>query len=91
CGPGRRAATYLSLLADHGSMAARTWNAWNHKSVVHRPSGTEADAGTGVPAFRFSSVYRVWLEEMFSQTQSGSPGEILRPLPTVSGCLGQRR
>ena len=35
--------------------------------------------------------YRVWLEEVFSQTQSGSSGEILCPLPTMSECLGQRR
>ena len=42
-------------------------------------------------AFRFPSVYRVWLEEVFSQTQSGSSGEILCPLPTMSECLGQRR
>lgn len=89
--PGSGAASHLSLLADHGSVAANTWDAWDHKSVVHRPSGTEADTGTGVPAFRFPSVYRVWLEEVFSQTQSGSSGEILCPLPTMSECLGQRR
>ena len=40
---------------------------------------------------RSASVYRVWLEEVFSQTQSGSSGEILCPLPTMSECLGQRR
>ena len=34
---------------------------------------------------------RLTLEEVFSQTQSGSSGEILCPLPTMSECLGQRR
>lgn len=42
-------------------------------------------------AFRFPSVYRIRLEEVFSQTQSGSPGEILRPLSAMPGCLGRRR
>ena len=60
-------------------------------SVVHRPGWEPPDAGAGVPPLGDPALDCLWAEILFPEAQGIPAGTLLQPLPTLPGCMGQRR